>query len=141
MLDEGQIRRVVIDSLAEMVSASREAERFPAYARSLAGIVRSAGASLLVTSETTVSGNAPEPWEGLMFLFHNVLLLRYVEFTDRVGRALSIVKMRNSRHDMGLHEFGIEAHGLTIGAPLEPSSGSLGWTALRAHYAAPSDLE
>jgi len=32
-LADGSIRRVVIDSLAEMVFAAREAERFPAYAR------------------------------------------------------------------------------------------------------------
>jgi circadian clock protein KaiC len=126
------MQRVVIDSLAEMVSASRESDRFPAYARSLAGIVRAAGASLLVTSETTTVGVTPEPWEGLMFLFHNVLLLRYIEFPSHIGRALNIIKMRNSRHDRGLYEFDIDEHGLTIGAPVEASSGSLGWSALRA---------
>ena len=126
------IQRVVIDSLTELVSASRESERFPAFARSLAGMVRASGASLLVTSETTVSGRVPEPWEGLMFIFHNVVLLRYIEFPDRVGRALNIVKMRNSAHDMGVHEFTISENGLTIGAPLEVSSGSLGWSALRS---------
>ncbi len=65
-----------------------------------------------------------------MFLFHNVLLLRYVEYPSRVGRALNIIKMRNSRHDERLYEFGIHEHGLTIGAPVEASSGTLGWTAL-----------
>jgi circadian clock protein KaiC len=132
VLAAGPIQRVVIDSLAELVSASREAERFPAYARSLAGIIRAAGASLLVTSETTTIGVTAEPWEGLTFLFHNVLLLRYVEFASRVGRALNIIKMRNSRHDMTLYEFDIGEHGLTIGAQLEASSGTLGWSALRA---------
>ena len=76
-----------------------------------------------------------------MFLFHNVLLRPYVELADRVGRALSVVKMRNSRLDMGLHEFDIESDGLTIGARLEASSGALGRTALRAHDAAPSGSE
>jgi circadian clock protein KaiC len=126
------IQRVVIDSLAEMVSASRESDRFPAYARSLAGIVRAAGASLLVTSETTTVGVTPEPWEGLMFLFHNVLLLRYIEFPSHIGRALNIIKMRNSRHDQGLYEFDIDEHGLTIGPAVQASSGTLGWSALRA---------
>ncbi len=131
-LAAGPIQRVVIDSLGELVSASRESDRFPAFARSLAGMIRAAGASLLVTSETTVSGRVPEPWEGLMFLFHNVVLLRYIEFASRIGRSLNIVKMRGSRHDMGLHEFDIDDNGVTIGSPLDASSGSLGWTALRA---------
>ncbi len=126
------VRRVVIDSLAELVSAARETERFPAFARSLAGIVRSAGASLLITSQTTTIGEAAEPWEGLMFLFHNVVLLRYVELDSRVGRALNIIKMRNSRHDMGLYQFDIGDHGLTIGDQLEHTTGTLGWGPLRA---------
>ena len=66
-----------------------------------------------------------------MFLFHNVILLRYIEFPSRVGRALNVVKMRNSAHDMGVHEFTINEHGVAIGDHLEVSSGSLGWSALR----------
>lgn len=34
-LAKGGVRRVVLDSLAELVFAAREAERFPAYARTL----------------------------------------------------------------------------------------------------------
>ena len=40
--------------------------------------------------------------------------------------------MRNSRHDQGLYEFDIDEHGLTIGPAVEASSGTLGWSALRA---------
>ena len=78
---------------------------------SLAGIVRAAGASLLVTSETTTIGTTPEPWEGLMFLFHYVLLLLYIEYPSHIGRGLNIIKMRNSWHDERLYEFGIHEHG------------------------------
>src|SRR6202034_2349502 len=49
-LADGTVDRVVIDSLAELVSAARETERFLAYARSLTGLIRAAGASLLITS-------------------------------------------------------------------------------------------
>ena len=52
VLAEHQVSRIVIDSLAELVFAAREWERFPAYLRSLAGLIRAAGSSLLVTSET-----------------------------------------------------------------------------------------
>jgi circadian clock protein KaiC len=131
VLADGSVRRVVVDSLAELVSAARESDRFPAYARSLAGMVRSAGASLLVTSETTTVGEAAEPWEGLMFLFHNVILLRYVEQGSEVGRALNIIKMRNSKHDMGVHGFTLSDQGLALGARLAQSTGLLGWGPLR----------
>ena len=66
-----------------------------------------------------------------MFLFHNVVLLRYVEFNTQIGRALTITKMRHSRHAMGLHELRIDDHGLTIGQQLDNVTGILGWTQLR----------
>jgi circadian clock protein KaiC len=134
-LRSGAVRRIVIDSLAELVFAAREGERFPAYARGLAGLIRDAGASLVITSETTTLGPTPEPVEGLTFLFHNVILLRYIEENSEMGRALNIVKMRNSDHDKGVFRFAIDAHGLTIGDRLEGITGVLGWSALRGNGA------
>jgi circadian clock protein KaiC len=130
-LATGGMRRVVIDSLAELVLAAREGDRFPAYARSLAGVIRAAGASLLITSETTTLGPTSEPVGGLTFLFHNVILLRYIELNSEAGRALNIIKMRNSAHDKGVYSFDIGADGLTIGAKLEGITGVTGWSALR----------
>ncbi len=130
-LAKGSIHRVVIDSLAEMVFAAREAERFPAYARSLTGLIRASGAALLITSETTTLGPTTEPVGGLTFLFHNVILLRYIEIESEATRALNIIKMRNSDHDKGVYSFDIGPRGLTIGKKLEGVTGVMGWTALR----------
>ena len=131
-LTEGSLRRVVIDSLAEMVLAAREAERFPAYARSLTGLIRAVGASLLITSETTTLGPSPEPVGGASFLFHNLILMRYIEQNSETGRALNIVKMRNSHHSHHVHQFTIDEDGMTVGPPLHEVTGTLGWSALRS---------
>jgi circadian clock protein KaiC len=131
-LDDHQVHRVVIDSLAEMVLACRESERFPAYARSLTGLIRAAGATLVITSETTTLGPTPEPVGGVTFLVHNLILLRYIEMNSATGRAVSIVKMRNSDHSKDVHGFTIDEHGLTVGAVLEGVTGVLGWSALRS---------
>lgn len=131
-LATGQVRRVVIDSLAELVLATREWDRFPAYMRSLVGIVRSGGASMLVTSETTATGLAAQSMERLMFLFDNVLDLRYIEEVSGLGRALNVVKMRNGAHRMSLNSVTITSQGLQVGESLEGVSGRLGWSALRA---------
>ncbi len=131
-LADGTVHRVVIDSLAELVFAARETERFPAYARSLTGLIRAAGASLVITSETTTLGPTPEPPGGVTFLFHNVILLRYIELNSAAGRAVNIVKMRNSNHHKDLYQFEIGEHGPTIGDKLEGVTGALGWSALRA---------
>lgn len=129
-LDGRQIRRVVIDSLAEMVFAARETDRFPAYLRSLNALIRSFGASLLVTSETTTLSPIHEPLNGLMFLFHNVIQIRYVEQHANVGRVLNILKMRNSAHDTGIYQCTITGNGLEIGGRLEGVTGVLGWSVL-----------
>jgi circadian clock protein KaiC len=135
-LAKGSIRRVVIDSLAELVFAAREAERFPAYSRSLVGWIRAAGASVVITSETTTLGPMTEPIGGLSFLFHNVILLRYLEIGSELRRALNVIKMRTSNHDKGVFEFVIDENGLTVKNRLEGVTGVLGWTALRKQNSA-----
>jgi circadian clock protein KaiC len=129
-LADGSARRIILDSLAELVVAVRETDRFPAYARSLIGFIRAAGASVLVTSETTALGPEAEPIGGLSFLFNNVLLLRYIEMESETRRALSILKMRDSDHAKGVYQFEIDAHGFQLMDKLEDLTGVLGWSAL-----------
>jgi circadian clock protein KaiC len=129
---------------AELVLADREWDRFPAFMRSLLGLVRAAGVSLLATSETTGSGITAQSLEGLMFLFDNVINLRYIEQQSTLGRALNIVKMRNGAHKTTLNSVTITItnKGLVVGDKLEGVSGRLGWSLLRAqdpsYHASPS---
>jgi circadian clock protein KaiC len=136
-LDERPISRIAIDSLAELVLADREWDRFPAYMRSLVGLVRAAGVSFLATSETSGGAITSQSLEGLMFLFDNVFDLRYIEEPAGLGRALNIVKMRNRAHAMTLNRVTITDAGLTVGDRFEGVTGRLGWSALRTqdpHY-------
>jgi circadian clock protein KaiC len=137
-LADGQVRRVAIDSLAELVLADREWVRFPAYMRSLVGLVRAVGVSLLATSETTGNGITAQSLEGLMFLFDNVIDLRYIEEQSTLGRAINVVKMRNSAHQMTMNSAAITDEGFVVGGALEGISGRLGWTALRTQDPASS---
>ena len=130
-LSEHAPKRIVIDSLSELAFAAREADRFPAYMRSLVGLVRAAGSSLLVTSETAVYGLANNAMDGLLFLFDNVIDLRYIEEGSGIGRAVHVAKMRNSWHGMTLNSVTITDRGLVVGNELERVTGRLGWSALR----------
>jgi circadian clock protein KaiC len=132
-LAEHPVSRVIVDSMAELVLAAREWERFPAYMRSLLGLIRAAGSSSLLTSETTASGHSAQSMDGLMFLFDNVIDLRYIEQESQMGRSINVVKMRNSRHEMTLNSFTITDRGLHVGDKLEGVTGRLGWSALRAN--------
>ena len=130
-LDQHAISRIAIDSLAELVLADREWDRFPAYMRSLVGLVRAAGVSFLATSETVGATITSQSLEGLMFLFDNVIDLRYIEEGSGLGRALNIVKMRNRPHAMTLNQVAITNTGLVVGETIEGVTGRLGWSALR----------
>lgn len=130
---DGQVRRVAIDSLAELVFAAREAERFPAYARTLVGFMRAAGATSLITSEIATLGPLAAPLGGLSFLFHNVILFRYLEMESEMRNAVNVLKMRDSNHEKGLRQYTIGAGGLSVGDKLEGLTGVLGWSALREH--------
>ena len=133
-LATGSVGRVVFDSLAEMVLAAREGYRFPAYARSLMSIIRDAGASVLITSETTTLGPELEATGGLSFLFQNVLLLRYIEIESEIRRAVAVIKMRDSSHVKSLVRFEIDDTGFRVMEKLENITGILGWSALRASH-------
>ena len=127
----GDVRRVAVDSLGELVFAAREVERLPAYARALAGFIRSGGASALITSDTPTTSTIVDPLAGLSFLFHNIVLIRYVEIESETRRAISIFKMRGSDHAKGVWEYAVGEHGPSISAkPLKGVAAALGWSAL-----------
>ncbi len=123
--------RIVIDSLAELAFAAREEPRFPAYMRSLVGLVRAAGSSLLITSETDLQGAPASGLDRLLFLFDNVIELQYIEDGSRIGRAVHVAKMRTSGHQMTLNSASITDRGLVVGQELKGVTGRLGWSALR----------
>ena len=100
--------------------------------RSLVGLVRAAGSSLLITSETAVHGLAANAMDELLFLFDNVIDLRYIEEGSLIGRAVHVAKMRNSWHEMTLNSVTITDRGLVVGNELEGVTGRLGWSALRS---------
>jgi circadian clock protein KaiC len=97
----------------------------------LVGLVRAAGSSLLITSETSAHGLAPSVLDGLLFLFDNVIDLRYIEEQSTLGRAINVVKMRNSAHLMTMNGATITDEGFVVGDTLEGITGRLGWSALR----------
>ena len=71
-----------------------------------------------------------------MFLFDNVIDLRYIEESSGFGRALNVVKLRNRPHEMTLNRVTITDAGLIVGDALEEVTGRLGWSALRTHSSA-----
>lgn len=126
---EERVKRVVVDSLAELEPAARGTGRFPDYLAALTGLFASVGATTLMTSETTAFfGPAFELPHGLAFVADNVILLRYVELESEVRRALAIIKMRDGDHNRDIVEVEISTGGLTVKGKFEGLTGVLGGT-------------
>jgi circadian clock protein KaiC len=106
-------------------------DRFAAYMRSLVGLIRAGGSSLLLTSETSVRGLPGNSLDGLMFLFDNTIDLRYIEDESQIVRAVHVAKMRSRAHSMSLNSLTITDRGLEVGHALDRVTGRLGWSALR----------
>jgi circadian clock protein KaiC len=126
----GDVKRVVVDSLAELAFAARETERLPAYVWALGGFVRAAGGTTIFTNEMAALGGGAD-LGGLSFIFNNVFFLRYIELESQLRRGLNVLKMRESDHAKSLLAFEIQKDGLVFGEPIEGVTGMLGWSALR----------
>ena len=129
-LANGEFKRVVIDSLAELAFAARETERLPGYVWALGGYVRAAGGTTIFTNEMAALGQSAN-LDALSFIFNNVYFLRYIELNSELQRALNVLKMRQSAHEKGALSYTIDENGITFGERIEGLSGLLGWSALR----------
>jgi circadian clock protein KaiC len=116
-LDAGGIRRLVVDSVAELEVAVGP-ERVRDYLAAVLALLRARGVTALLTRETAAFFNEPPGFllidEPASILAENVLLLRQLQYRGELRRVLAIIRMRFSDHDRTLREFSITRQGLTI---------------------------
>jgi circadian clock protein KaiC len=126
---ESDQRRVVVDSLGELLPPAKALDRFPSYLWALTATLRERGSSAMFTYEMSTLG-AADRLDSLSYLFHNVLVLRYMERGSELGRVLTVLKMRRSAHAKGLLQFQITSRGFTPVGEADVASGVLGWTVI-----------
>jgi len=121
VVESAGIRRIVMDSLKDLESATMDKARYKDYVYSLASEFRYQGITSLMTSEIPeLFGPFTVSEHGISFVADNVIILRYVELAGRVARAISVMKMRGSDHDKAVREYRITADtGLGILHPFE----------------------
>src|SRR5262249_41211627 len=114
-IDELGIRRLVVDSSAELERAVAEESPRPRVDNYLAALVealRIRGVTALFTKEVhqVVACDLDFSNNAISVMAENVLLLRKVEQGGQLQRLLSVIKMRFSAHAKGtVHEFAISA--------------------------------
>jgi circadian clock protein KaiC len=67
-----------------------------------------------------------------------IILLRYVETYGIMKRALTVLKMRGSRHDKDIRQFTIDGSGMHMGEPFRHVTGVLAGAPV---HLSPGDVE
>ncbi len=108
-------KRIVIDSLPDVMAAAGDPTRFREWMYSLVQRCTRQGISLLMTLEVAELYDIRHISEGgLSHLADNVIVLQYVRGTANVTRTLTVLKTRATRHDSQVHPYEITAQGLTL---------------------------
>ena len=111
-------RRIVIDSLSHLGMYVEEKNLRKEVYR-LLNYFKTKGLTSLSSWETSqIAGQELSVTEvGTSFLVDCVVLLRMVEIESTMLKALVVLKMRGSDHDLSLREFKINSHGIRLSKP------------------------
>jgi len=113
-------RRIVIDSLNDLIAASPDPARLREFIYSLVQRCARLGISVMFTYETMELFRITRLSEfGMSHIADNVILLQHVQDGPQMRRALSVLKSRGSMNSAVISEFNISAEGITLGDPLD----------------------
>ncbi|HEX2988331.1 MAG TPA: ATPase domain-containing protein [Chloroflexota bacterium] len=119
-------KRAVIDSLSSLKLSIGSEGRFKELVFALVKTFRSEGLTLFLTNEVPeLLGSVAITGHGVSSIADNVVLLRYVEVGADLKRALSVLKMRGSAHQMQLRELLISATEIKVDGPFKDLQGVL----------------
>ena len=116
LIEKTGARRIVIDSLPDVMVAAADPIRFREWMFSLTQRLARAGISLMMIVEV------PELFQlrriseqGLSHLADNVVLLQYVQEGPELVRALTVLKTRAMHHHPVVHRYEITEKGFVLG--------------------------
>ena len=116
LIERTGARRIVIDSLPDVMVAAADPVRFREWMFSLTQRLERAGISLMMIVEV------PELFQlrriseqGLSHLADNVVLLQYVQEGPELVRALTVLKTRAMHHHPVVHRYDITEKGFVLG--------------------------
>lgn len=118
--------RLVVDSAAHYQRLTRNALELREVYNSLVNALKRQGITSLFLDE---AANVLQVQQGkissLPFLVDTVILLRYVEVSSTMQRAIAVMKMRGSSHQKEIRRFEIQKGGLKVGEPFANRAGIL----------------
>ncbi len=116
-------KRLVIDGIEALARSVVMPERAPKILGALAGYLRVAGVTALLTQEPERHGDDPFAIEAnaLTAVAENIVILRYDERQGHLCRQVCVLKMRDTGHDDRLREFRLTHRGFEIVDPATPA--------------------
>jgi len=147
-VEKVKAKRVLLDSLKDIEIATPDKVRYKDYIYSLVNDLKLRGITSILTNEIPeLFGPFQLSEYGVSFIADNVILLRYVELSGKMGRAINIMKVRGSQHSKEIRTFEITHTGIQIGQPIQAQTGvltgmpivsnsrsDLHYLPIRAHY-------
>ena len=113
-------RRLVVDSLNDLIVATPDPMRLREFLYSLVQRCARLGVSLMFTYETAELFRITRLSElGMSHIADNVVLLQHVQDGSQMRRALTVLKSRGSMNSAVISEFTISTEGITLGQPLD----------------------
>lgn len=116
LIEKTGAKRIVIDSLPDVMTAAADPTRFREWMFSLTQRLERAGISMMMIVEV------PELFQlrrisehGLSHLADNVVLLQYVQEGPELARALTVLKTRAMHHHPVVHRYDITEKGFVLG--------------------------
>jgi circadian clock protein KaiC len=108
-------RRVLIDSLGDLRMSAGDDIRFHEFIYSIVQRFSRQGVSVLMTSEIPrLFGADLLSDAAISSLADNVVVLNYQRERDTIGRTISVIKTRASRHDPAIRKFVVEPRGIVL---------------------------
>jgi circadian clock protein KaiC len=116
LVEETSAKRIVIDSLPDVMAAAADPVRFREWMFSLAQRCTRSGISLMMIVEVPDLFQMKRiSEESISHLADNVVLLQYVQEGPELNRALTILKTRAMRHRPMVHRYDITEKGFELG--------------------------
>lgn len=125
--------RLFFDSVSSLPSANFSIDEARQMMLQLNSALKKRGVTALMTylesglfnaGSGSLLGSTQASELRLSSLSDGIILLRYIEDKDKVGKILNILKMRGTAHNKEIHKFDITDHGIDIGEIVEKKGSS-----------------
>ncbi|HSU96637.1 MAG TPA: circadian clock protein KaiC [Gemmatimonadaceae bacterium] len=138
IIAEFKPQRVALDSLSALERVGT-LKAFREFVIGITSFIKQQQITGLFTSTTaSLMGGTSITETHISTLTDSIILLRYVEMFGEMRRGITVLKMRGSTHDKGIHEFTIDRSGMHLGHPFRNVTGILAGTPV---HLSPGDIE